>query len=144
MRDWNWLSNRLSLLLFSLFAVSRAIWESGWRGGGAFTPIILATRLIERGNVVRTTAIIKLTRAKALWLSSTVARSIATHPDGWARCHCRWIYQLDAASRAAWRENGRASELLAPCLEISAEVSERARETCRASSAVLGAENRAG
>lgn len=50
--------------------------------GGAFTHTIPATRLIERGGVVRTTtAIIKLTRAKALWLSSTAARSIATHPD---------------------------------------------------------------
>jgi len=48
----------------------------------AFELTILATRLIERGDVVRTMGIIKLMRAKALWLSSTVARSMATHPDG--------------------------------------------------------------
>jgi len=48
----------------------------------AFALTILATRLIERGDVVRTMGIIKLMRAKALWLSSTVARSMATHPDG--------------------------------------------------------------
>jgi len=46
------------------------------RQRGAFALTILATRLIERGNAVRTTGIIKLTRAKALCLSSTVARSI--------------------------------------------------------------------
>lgn len=51
--------------------------------GDTFAVTILATRLIERGDVVRTTSIIKLTRAKALWLSSTVVRSITTHPDGW-------------------------------------------------------------